>query len=187
LPAGRRVAHMVASSPSSAARTSGAQPGATATPRAVVAAVVVLGLAGCHGGGLTRTALVAKVSRICALAKRATNNMNDPRFADPQSVARYLTLVAAIANRRLEQFKLLRPSGDVSFEASDASDWGSFVGQATAATQAMTTIAKRSRREAPSRAAGRATYDLFYAVDDEIGAAADNVTNAPQGIPACYS
>jgi hypothetical protein len=144
-------------------------------------------MAGCHGGGLVRNALSENVSRICSQAKRATNSFNDPRFRDPHSVARYLATVTAIANRRLAQFRLLRPSGDVSFWASDASDWGSFMGRATAATEAMALIAKRSEHEAPTRLAGRATYDLFYAVDDEIGAAADNVTNASQGIPACYS
>jgi hypothetical protein len=150
-------------------------------------ATVVVGLTGCEGGGLTRGDLMNRVSRICAQAKRATNSYNDPRFRDPSSVARYLATVTQIANWRLQQFNRLRPSGDVSFWASDASDWGTFVGRATVATQAMALIAKRSRREARTRTAGRDTYDLFYAVDDEIGAAADNVTNAPQGIPACYS
>ncbi len=95
--------------------------------------------------------------------------------------------MVAIANRRLDQFKQLRPSGDVAYWASDASDWGSFLGRATAATQALNLIAGSARHEAPARATGRATYDLFYAVDDDIGVAADNMTNAPKGIPACYS
>jgi hypothetical protein len=153
----------------------------------VWAAILAVGLAGCHGGGLTRGPLTDRLSQICMQAKQATNQFNPPRFAHPGSVARYLATVVAIANRRLEQLKGLRPSGDVAYTASDASDWGSFLGRATAATQALNLIAGSARHEAPARATGRATYDLFYAVDDEIGAAADNVTNAPKGIPACYS
>jgi hypothetical protein len=127
------------------------------------------------------------VTAVCKQAQLQTNALNDPRFRSPASVAAYLTTVTRIANWRLAQFRRLRPSGDVSFWASDASDWGSFMGRAAAATNVMGLLAKQAASEAPTRHAGRAAYHVFYAVDDKIGAAADQITNAPNGIPDCYS
>ena len=153
----------------------------------MVALIALVGLTGCHGGGLPRGPLASRVAAVCKQAKLQTNAINNPRFRSPARVAAYLTRVTSIATWRLQQLQRLRPAGDISFWASDSSDWGSFMGRATAATNVMGVVAKRAKTERATKAAGRATYNLFYSADDQIGVAADNITNAPQGIPACYS
>ena len=154
---------------------------------ALVGMVALATLTGCGGGGVPRGPLTVRVAAVCKQAKRETNAINNPRFRSPARVAAYLARVLSIAAWRLQQFQRLRPSGDISSFYPDSSDWGSFMGRVTAATNMMGLVAKRASKEAATKQAGRASYDLFYSADDQIGVAADNITSAAQGIPDCYS